>query len=81
MSFRTEVLEALVSNMKDLVSDHVMAIVTGPKRCWRASSQGAEVKARPLQGMAEEKVFIVNTRKSSARGIWKSPEPEEKASS
>jgi hypothetical protein len=32
-----------------------------------------------LQGMVEEKVFIVDVRKSTARGTCKSPEHGEKA--
>lgn len=36
------------------------------------------MSTQPLQGVAEEKVFIVVVRKSTARGTWKSPEQEEK---
>lgn len=35
------------------------------------------MSTQPLQGVAEEKVFIVVVRKSTARGTWKSPEQEE----
>ena len=36
------------------------------------------MSTHPLQVVAEEKVFIVVVRKSTARGTWKSPEQEEK---
>lgn len=37
-----------------------------------------KLMTRLLHGMVKKKVFIVDTRESAARGIYKRPEPGEK---